>query len=78
VSPITKIRKKNKPKHKSDVQRNPLTRSGAARSVCENQIAVCSTTVPAGTRLHWCTRLPTCTRRLRPCCGREVQWDWAK
>jgi len=38
--------------------------------------AICSTTVPVGTRLHWSTDSPACMDRLRrdgQCCGREAQ-----
>jgi len=38
--------------------------------------AICSTTVPVGTRLHWSTHSPACMDRLRQdgqCCGREAQ-----
>ena len=38
--------------------------------------AICSTTVPVGTRLHWSTDSPACMGQLRQdgrCCGREAQ-----
>jgi len=38
--------------------------------------AICSTTVPVGTRLRWSTDSPACMGRLRRdgrCCGREAQ-----
>ena len=41
--------------------------------------AICSTTVPVGTRLHWSTDSPACMGRLRQdgqCCGREAQCGW--
>ena len=41
--------------------------------------AICSTTVPVGTRLHWSTDFPACMGRLRQngqCCGREAQCGW--
>ena len=38
--------------------------------------AICSTTVPVGTWLHWSTDSPACMGRMRQdgqCCGREAQ-----